>query len=550
MNTYRAGLLTAHPDRQEVLQDVVAELDATWNHSAFRRFEHGDVAIYEQFRHTQARWETLKPELLESTGPTPVNYEELTALVDDIDQLVGMIQADAEQKIQQLRLVLVVALFATVLLTVIIMHWLRTRFELPMRQLALTARRIGQGDFTARSQLQQDDELGSLARTMNKMSDTISYMYGQLESRVQEQTTELQRSNTTLEFLLSMSRRINERALDYDDYHTVVNELRDMLGVSDIELCLLTEQGDVPYLQLQPEQSPNHPCITHNCDDCLAASECSSVESGRRIYRYPLARDGHTYGILIVRLNTPQYLDDWKLTIVESAADQLALSMTLKAEEDQVRRLALMKERTVIARELHDSLAQALSYLKIQVTRLNKAIQTNNQALIEDVSTELREGLNSAYRQLRELLTTFRLKVDGSGLIDALKRTIRQLQEQTDMTINLDYRLNSIPLAPHEEIHVLQIIREACQNAVHHSQGQAVQVRLRRLQNDHLELAVEDDGIGLPDKPEKLNHYGLAIIKERANQLGGLSEIQNLPAGGVGVYISFKPESLQQRASA
>ncbi|HAS21895.1 MAG TPA: nitrate/nitrite two-component system sensor histidine kinase, partial [Idiomarina loihiensis] len=102
----------------------------------------------------------------------------------------------------------------------------------------------------------------------------------------------------------------------------------------------------------------------------------------------------------------------------------------------------------------------------IQVTRLHKGIEKNDRATIDDVSSELREGLNSAYRQLRELLTTFRLKVDGSGLYSALQTTVKQLTEQSNMVVHLDYRLNNIPLVPHEEIHLLQIIREASQNAV------------------------------------------------------------------------------------
>src|SRR5690625_2362140 len=115
------------------------------------------------------------------------------------------------------------------------------------------------------------------------------------------------------------------------------------------------------------------------------------------------------YGVLVCRTPVGTTLDDWQQQLIESVADQLALALSLQAEEDNARRLTLVHERTVIARELHDSLAQALSYLKIQVTRLNRALAKDDKATLQDVSNELQEGLNSAYRQLRELLTTFRL---------------------------------------------------------------------------------------------------------------------------------------------
>src|SRR5690606_36023671 len=106
--------------------------------------------------------------------------------------------------------------------------------------------------------------------------------------------------------------------------------------------------------------------------------------------------------------------------------------------------------RTVIARELHDSLAQTLSYLKIQVTRLKRALERDDKPLLEDISEELQVALSTAYRQLRELLTTFRLKADEPGFINALQTSIAQLAKQTDMQIDVDCRLTNLPLTPNE----------------------------------------------------------------------------------------------------
>ncbi len=221
------------------------------------------------------------------------------------------------------------------------------------------------------------------------------------------------------------------------------------------------------------------------------------------------------------------------------------MALSLQAEEDNARRLSLAHERTVIARELHDSLAQALSYLKIQVTRLNRALAKDDKKTLEDVSKELQEGLSSAYRQLRELLTTFRLKVDGPGLLGALQMSVKQLSDQTEMNIQLKYQLESLPLTPNEEIHLLQIVREATQNALHHSQGQRVDIHIERRQNK-VSVLIDDDGVGIPDSPEKMNHYGLAIMQERSKNLGGQVTITNRTEGGTRVEFSFAPDCLRQ----
>ena len=290
------------------------------------------------------------------------------------------------------------------------------------------------------------------------------------------------------------------------------------------------------------------PCAAENCAECLSGDQPQRNDC--QLHNIVLQRDRQQYGVLVVRLQPGQPLLVWQQQLVTAIADQLALALSLKSEEEQVRRLALMQERTVIARELHDSLAQALSYLKIQVTRLNKAIAKQDAVVMQDVSAELKSGLDAAYRQLRELLTTFRLKVDGAGLLSALQTTVQQLSEQSDLQIRLDYQLSNIPLAPHEEIHLLQIIREASQNAVHHSQGQNLTISLQQDSSKHILLAVEDDGVGIPERAEKMNHYGLAIMQERSKHLTGELMIRRRAEGGTGVYFRFLPEYLQQPKSA
>ena len=152
-----------------------------------------------------------------------------------------------------------------------------------------------------------------------------------------------------------------------------------------------------------------------NCAECIRKDDCITV--GGRPYGsiiYPLSREQNALASWLPAVKKNQSLTRLATTAIEiSLAYQLALALSFKSRgRPSFDVLAMVNERTVIARELHDSLAQALSYLKIQVTTLEQGDQGDikNEAIIRDVSQELREGLDSAYRQLRELLTTFRLK--------------------------------------------------------------------------------------------------------------------------------------------
>lgn len=546
MQTYKVALLSQQQKPQQLAEAQQKLLDS-WQHPVFYRMKHEKRALSEAFREARHNWLELNPKITSGSMNADELSSALAGHVAMLEQLVSSIQQDAEQKVRALRLVQVVALFLTVMLAMVVMYWLKSRVEQPLSELTRAARRIGQGDFTSRLAADQPDELGVLAGTLNKMSDAIAYMYGNLEKRVDEQTAALQQSNTKLQFLYEMARSFNQQVPDRQQLNLLVDRLQQVTQIRDIELCLITEQGSQPYLQLQPADAEHDACGRASCHECIEAPSHGMRRDDQLLYRYQLRRDHQQYGVLIARSSAGKKLAEWQQQLLSSVADQLAVAMSLKSEAEQARRLALMQERTVIARELHDSLAQALSYLKIQVSRLNKAISTDDRASMQDVSAELKHGLDAAYRQLRELLTTFRLKMDGGGLQQALQLTATQLSEQSGIRFLLDYQLTNTPLQPQEEIHLLQIVREASQNAVHHSQGSEVRIRLAQQQGKAIDLAIEDNGVGITQNAEKLNHYGLAIMQERSKQLGGEIQIRRREQGGTGVYFSFTPEYLQQQ---
>src|SRR5690606_5149734 len=143
---------------------------------------------------------------------------------------------------------------------------------------------------------------------------------------------------------------------------------------------------------------------------------------------------GTRLGVLLLRHPLQQRPAGWQQDLLEALAGHIATALSLGERRRQQHRLALMQERATIARELHDSLAQALSYLKIQIGRLQNLIDRDaGRAPLTEVAGELREGVSSAYRQLRELLGTFRLKVDTPGLEPALVNTVAEFRRRGDL---------------------------------------------------------------------------------------------------------------------
>lgn len=546
MQTYRLALLEENAQASaQMLAEARAKLIDTWSHPLVQSF-------HEQQPSTDDAWPA--PWLAWSAparGAIPARVPPLATLdqqVAQLDQLVQRIQAHTEANAQRLRLVQVTALFSILALAAIVTYWLRIRLELPLRELVQISRRIGQRDFDQRIQPARADELGSLALTINKMSDSIAHMHREMEHRISDQTEALQRSNTTLQFLYDTAKMIIEKEPGSVDYQPILDQLQSLVNAEDLELCLITDAGDTPYRQVKPAASDQDLCSKRNCEHCLEgmplADDQTQVNNVCR-YSFPMHIEHQHYGVLVARMAKGHPPAPWQRLLLQSVADQIAMALSLQVQEDNARRLSLAHERTVIARELHDSLAQALSYLKIQVTRLNRALAKDDKAVLEDVSNELQQGLSSAYRQLRELLTTFRLKVDGPGIVGALQSSAQQFREQSDMHIELDYRLEHVPLTPNEEVHLLQIVREATQNAIHHSNGTRVGICIELRQQQVL-VSIVDNGVGIAEQPHKVNHYGLAIMQERSKHLGGELSIANRAEGGTGVYFTFTPHCLMQ----
>ncbi len=520
-----------------------------------------DMPLNKALKEIRQTWhQVLKPRLTTlAQNPEQLNQTVLFVTNDTIenfvlrlDNLVGLYQQRAENRILLIRMILGISLMVTILLATFTMLQISRRIEKPLSELTASAQKIMAGDYTSQTDIQQSDELGLLAETMNKMSQALSLSYGQLENRVKQKTGELRQSNDTLELLYQTSQLINKPG-DSLDLTPIIEKLSSITQKSNLDLCLTANNSNAPYehiITLDKKQEDK--CTTDNCSDCLFATdnECTS-HNNKLVMRYPIRKDDMNYGVLVCNLDANTPLEAWQHQLFTSITTLIANGLHIRQQNEQNRRITLLNERNVIARELHDSLAQALSYLKFQVTRLQKLRQKNSsEEQIEEVISELKTGLDSAYKQLRELLTTFRLKIDVTGLQQTFIDTVNSLNERANgqMVFTLDYQIDGIPLSPNEEIHLMQIAREATQNALHHSKGSEVNIAAFADSEKNLHLQIKDNGIGIPDDPAKLNHYGLAIMQERSQHLKGYVSIRNTSQGGAIVELIFRPSYLHAKA--
>lgn len=550
MKSYRilAHLLTESPDAEKItvlINDFENSLGSSTFKTQMTISTSGELNTL--FTTVHEHWfEKIKPNIAnfkKGEGDEVALTNEFSVFVDEIDQLVMGFQSHAETNISTIRLIQSLALFGTILLVAFAMFIVNRNIERPLKKLTDIAKQIGRGNYTEVAEESGKGELAILAKAMNKMSRSIFKSQSMLEERVKSKTAELRKSNNALELLFDVSKSLYQMAPNHYDFDPILKKLADTTSVKDLDLCVMTESGELPFVHLlTTDKSLPDKCINHDCGNCVNLNQ-PVCAAGAQI-KYALSKDGASYGVLVVNTRAGQELEDWQHQLFEAVAEQIATCLSTKEQRAQDRRIALLNERTVIARELHDSLAQALSYLKIQVTRLQKLKDKEDaEAQIDAVIGELKGGLSSAYRELRELLTTFRLKLDNQSLQEAFGKTIEQLKARSDaFEFELNYGVEHIPFTPQEEIHLLQIAREAMQNAFYHSKGSVITVDFIAQDNNIVKLSVRDNGVGIPGDPEKLNHYGLAIMKERARSLRGQLKYVKPEAGGTEVLFTFVPD--------
>lgn len=435
--------------------------------------------------------------------------------VGQIDLFVLALQRYAERKMM---LVVAISLLGAVGIFTLIFFTLRRirqRVVKPLNQLVAACQRIQQGQFSLLPlDNKLDNELGLLAATFDRMSGQLFKLYRSLETSVAEKTRDLHEANTRLEVLYQCSQALNTSQID--------------------ALCL----RHVLQIVYQHQAA----CFLE-----LAVDGNWRIQQGERDLTLPV----HTLPVrmqdtLLGELRWQSHQQAVFAPLMNNIATLLGRGLYINQAQKHYQQLMLMEERATIARELHDSLAQMLSYLRIQLALLKRSVPDDNapaHVIIDDFS----RGLNNAWQQLRELLTTFRLTLQQSSLPAALREALDVLQSQTRATLTLDCRMPTQALDAQQQMNVLQIVREAVVNAIKHAQASEISVSCVTDSDGQHSVYIRDNGIGISSTIEPVGHYGLTIMRERAGRLGGVLEISAVPGGGTQVEFRFPLQDNAER---
>jgi len=260
----------------------------------------------------------------------------------------------------------------------------------------------------------------------------------------------------------------------------------------------------------------------------------------------PLRHREQVLGIynLFFERDTPPRADI--AAVLRSVGELLGLALHHARLEREQLRAAVLHERQMLANEVHDAVAQTLVFMKMRLPLLQDALRQHDDARALKYHDDLRQAVTEAHASLREILTHFRTRMDPKGLLHALRALQAGYLDRHGIELAIDAQAAAPELSVEQEVQVFHIVQEALANVAKHSRARHARVTVER-SADALRFVVEDDGAGLqpPSAGQSVacaaegTHFGLEIMRERAQRIGGTLHVQSRPGGGTRVCLSI-----------
>lgn len=457
-------------------------------------------------------------------------------------------------------------------LLVIIYIKLHKNLITPLASLRNWASNLKHGHLTSKLPEHGSNEFVRLAIDINQISNQFRSLTEDMQAQVRNQTQHIEKKTHSLEIIYDVAASINI-SRDLDDLMTrFLHTLKEVVGAraavvrlveNDDQMRLVASTGLDDEVISREQTLPISTCLCGNAfkegtvqyqDDIKKCAEIIGhsffEDENIGMIAVPLQYRGKTLGVYNLFVSKDR-MDDVKEMneLLTSIGRHLGMAIDKARLDDETNRLSIMEERTRLAHELHDSLAQTLASLRFQVRVLDENLRLGDEPAVWHELEKIENNLDEAYAELRELITHFRAPIDKRGLVPAVQHLADRFQSQTGIHIFLQQEWNIVQLPPGIEVEVLRIIQESLNNIRKHSHAHTVRVILRSTPQGDCHILIEDDGVGIDstiDNDTRIDHYGLNIMTERAKRINGEIRIESDAGEGTRITLSFNHPTATQ----
>ncbi|MDE2597994.1 MAG: type IV pili methyl-accepting chemotaxis transducer N-terminal domain-containing protein [Rhodocyclaceae bacterium] len=536
----------------------------------------GDAAIRQQMHVVSERWQQeLQPAIDAGLdGQAKLYLDALPGFVDQTNRLVSLIETNNAQKTSLLRMsqgVLIMIIFAGTLATVYLLYlWIIA----PVLQLQDGLQRMAAREFDTRLPVESRDEFGVLAQGFNRMAAELQDLYGALEARVQGKTAQLAAQNRALGALYDIAAFLNQPGDIEEMCQGFLQRVMRQFDAAGGSIRVIDPSGEKLHLLvsegLSPELEEQEHCMKVDACFCgsamregvvvirdfskVAPPEAQPMNCAREGFRgiavFRIMAQNAVLGSFSLHFADHRTLPASEIQLLETLGQRLGVALENLRLSAQARQLAVDAERNLVAQGLHDSIAQGLNYLNMQVQMLESAVRRDALDEIREIVPRLHNGVDESYQDVRELLLNFRSKLEAGELRKAVGDTLARFERQAGIAVHLDMKeAEGAPLPPEQQLQVLFVLQEALSNVRKHAHADEVTVRITNRRD--FELHIEDNGRGFDtgevNARSDKQHIGLNIMRERAVRMHAELSIESTAGSGTRVRLTL-PQSERQAA--
>jgi len=525
-------------------------------------------AVQQQFDRVRLLWsDELQPAVLAvQAAPTherisKAYLKNLPEFVRQSDELVSLIEAQNARDTALLRgsqmAVIVLMIAGCVGIIYLLYGWVIR----PVEALRKGISQMTSRNFAYRVPVEGGDELGELAKGFNDMAAQLSVLYNELERRVEEKTLQLAQQNKEISTLYEFSAYLSRAGSLEDRCQGFLSRLIEYFDADGGTVRITDRRNN--DLHLTVHQGLSLEFVKQ--EQCLHAGDCFCGEAAQKgvtvlrdfrqlpsefslrcreegftaIAIAQIKHAGQQLGSYTLHFQQPREFNEDDRRLFNTLGQHLGVAIENQRLLARTRELAIAEERNLVAQGLHDSIAQGLNFLKLQVQMLEDSIKREEKEEIQDVIKLIELGVRESYDDVRELLTSFRIKLDDGDIANALRTAAERFKKQTGINASVDILHQGPPLPPEQQLQVLFILQEALSNIRKHANAHSVRITLD--DKDDFNLTVADDGQGFDMRdPESSrdHHIGLNIMQERAAKIHALLEVNS--KRGEGTTVSLK----------
>lgn len=579
MQTYRMALiLQESPSQANELARRFDDSLALLQHGDPRRplFVPWNDDAHQRFSQVQQRWQELRPLW---TGSTPPTASEVAREANDFVARIDAFDSSIEAQLARWTAILNAAQIGLLVLAIgsslALLYMGHLIVLAPVARLTGGLARIEAGDFATRVEVASEDEFGQLSAGFNRMAQNLQQLYASLELKVDEKTASLERERARLSALYEVSAFLAEASTLDELAYGFAQRMRRIAGADSVAIrwsgeannrYMLLAGDSLPSFMIEDEQcATSQQCLCGQPQSTIPGQSQTQMQAAIRVIPVlaegpGAARLGHcsragyatlisvpvvlhqrTFGEIDLFYRSEIELSERDRDVLDTLASHLATAVENLRVTALERETAVSDERTLLASELHDSIAQSLAFLKIQVQLLRDALPANTETPVVRIVDELDAGVRESTGDVRELLMHFRTRGNAEDIEPALRTTLRKFEHQTGLPTHLSIEGHGLPLAADVQVQVLHVLQEALSNVRKHAHAHEVWLEVQRSPVWSFEVRDDGEGFDAARQPPGETHVGMRIMSERAARIGARVVIDSVPGAGTCVTLTLPP---------